>query len=74
MLTGTDRSAIVARITSAAVRNDLAETRRELNSLAAADRAPAQAWLDKVSERDAALGAARHFATDAMTALAKPAP
>jgi hypothetical protein len=71
---GTDRSAIVARITSAAVRNDLAETRRELNSLAPADRAPAQAWLDKVSERDAALAAARHFAADAMTALAKPAP
>ena len=71
---GTDRGAIVARVTAAAVRNDLAETRRELNSLTPADRAPAQAWLDKAAERDAALAAARHFTTEAMAALAKPAP
>lgn len=71
---GSDRSAIVARVTAAAVRNDLAETRRELNSLTPADREPAQAWLDKAAERDAALAAARHFTTDAMAALAKPAP
>lgn len=71
---GNDRGAIVARVTAAAVRNDLAETRRELNSLTPDDRAPAQAWLDKAAERDAALAAARHFATDAMAALAKPAP
>jgi hypothetical protein len=71
---GSDRSAIVARVTAAAVRNDLSETRRELNSLTPADRAPAQAWLDRAGERDAALAAARHFSTDAMAALAKPAP
>ena len=71
---GSDRGAIVARLTSAAVRNDLAETRRELNSLTPADRAPAQTWLDKVNERDAALAAARHFTSEAMAALAKPAP
>jgi hypothetical protein len=71
---GSDRSAIVARVTAAAVRNDLSETRRELNSLTPADRAPAQAWLDKTAERDAALAAARHFTTDAMAALAKPTP
>ena len=70
---GSDRGAIVARVTAAAVRNDLSETRRELNSLTAADREPAQAWLDKVAERDAALAAARHFTNDAMAALAKPA-
>jgi hypothetical protein len=70
---GTDRGAIVARLTAAAVRNDLAETRRELNSLDPADRAPAQAWLDKAGERDAALAAARHFANESMAALAKPA-
>jgi hypothetical protein len=45
-----------------------------LNSLAPADRAPAQGWLDKASERDAALAASRGFATEAMAALAKPAP
>jgi hypothetical protein len=71
---GSDRGAIVARVTAAAVRNDLSETRRELNSLTPADREPAQAWLDKVAERDAALAAARHFTNDAMAALAKPAP
>jgi len=71
---GSDRGAIVARVTAAAVRNDLAETRRELNSLTPADREPAQAWLDKAAERDAALAAARHFTNDAMAALAKPTP
>lgn len=71
---GNDRGAIVARITAAAVRNDLADTRRELNALDPAARAPAQAWLDKAAERDAALAAARHFANESMAALAKPAP
>jgi hypothetical protein len=70
---GNDRGAIVARITAAALRNDLTETRRELNSLSPADRAPAQAWLDKAGERDAALSATRHFANEAMAVLAKPA-
>jgi hypothetical protein len=30
-------------------------------------------WLDKANERDAALAASRHFATEAMAAFAKPA-
>jgi hypothetical protein len=71
---GTDRGAIVARVTAAALRNDVSEARRELDSLNPADRTPAQRWLDKVGERDAALAASHHFATDAMAALAKPAP
>jgi hypothetical protein len=71
---GNDRSAIVARVTAAALRNDSAEARRELNALAPADRAAAQPWLDKADERDAALAASRQFAADAMAALAKPAP
>jgi hypothetical protein len=70
---GSDRSAIVARATAAALRNDLADTRRELASLDAADRAPAQAWLDKVTARDAALAASREFAEDTMSGLAKSA-
>jgi hypothetical protein len=70
---GSDRSAIVARVTAAALRNDYAEARRELNMLAPGDRAPAQAWLDKANERDAALATSRQFAADAMAALAKPA-
>jgi hypothetical protein len=68
---GNDRGAIVARLTAAALRNDFAETRRDLAELSPADRAPAQAWLDKAAARDAALAASRQFADDAMAALAK---
>jgi hypothetical protein len=67
-----DRGAVVARVTAAAVRNDFAEARRELKALPPADRAAAQAWLDKADARDAALAASRQFAADAMAALAKP--
>jgi hypothetical protein len=70
---GNDRGAIVARVTAAALRNDLAEARRELSSLSPGDRAAAQAWLDKADERDAALAASRQFATEAMAVLARPA-
>jgi hypothetical protein len=70
---GNDRSAVVARVTAAALRNDLADARRELNSLAPADRAAAQDWLDKAREREAALASSRQFASEAMAALAKPA-
>ncbi|GLH76953.1 hypothetical protein SSBR45G_18610 [Bradyrhizobium sp. SSBR45G] len=70
---GTDRGAVVARVTAAALRNDFSEARRELKGLSAEDRAPANDWLAKADARDAALSAARKFADDAMTALAKPA-
>jgi hypothetical protein len=70
---GNDRSAVVARATAGALRNDLADARRELKALDPADRAAVQAWLDKADARDAALAASRKFADDAMTALAKPA-
>lgn len=69
--TGDDRGSVVARVTAAALRNDLAEARRELNTLSPADRAPAQAWLDKTDARDAALAASRKLASDAMAALAQ---
>jgi hypothetical protein len=69
---GNDRGAVVARVTAAALRNDFAEARRELKTLAPADRAAAQGWLDKADARDAALAASRQFASEAMTALAKP--
>ena len=71
---GNDRGAVVARVTAAALRNDLTEARRELNTLAPGDRAAAQGWLDKADARDAALATSRKFAADAMAALAKPAP
>ena len=70
---GNDRSAIVTRMTAAALRNDLGDARHELASLDAADRAPAQAWLDRVAARDAALAASRQFAEETMTSLAKSA-
>jgi hypothetical protein len=69
--TGDDRGSIVARVTAAGLRNDLAEARRELNTLPPADRAAAQAWLDKADARDAALAASRNLAADAMAALAQ---
>jgi hypothetical protein len=69
---GNDRGAVVARVTAAALRNEFAEARRELKTLAPADRAAAQAWLDKADARDAALAVSRQFAADAMSALAKP--
>src|SRR5216683_2564322 len=71
---GNDRGAVVARATAAALRNEFNEARRELNTLAPADRAAARAWLDKCDARDAALAASRQFAAEAMAALAKPAP
>jgi hypothetical protein len=55
------------------LRNDFPDARRELASLDAAARAPAQAWLDKAAARDAALAASRQFADDTMAALAKSA-
>jgi hypothetical protein len=70
---GNDRGAVVARVTAAALRNDFSEARRELKTLAPADRAAAQAWLEKADARDAALAASRQFAAEAMAALAKPA-
>lgn len=69
---GSGRGAVVARVTAAALRNDFAEARRELKTLEPADRAAAQAWLDKTDARDAALAASRQFATEAMAVLAKP--
>jgi hypothetical protein len=70
---GTDRGAVVARITAAALRNDFNEARRELKTLEPDDRAAAQSWLERADARDAALAASRQFAADAMAALAKPA-
>ena len=69
---GTDRGAVVARITAAALRNDSNEARRELKTLSPEDRAPVQSWLDRADARDAALAASRQFASEAMAVLAKP--
>ena len=64
---------ILARVTAAAQRDNVAEAKRELMTLPAADRAPAQAWIAKADAREAALAASRQFASDTMTSLSKPA-
>ncbi|MBB5052048.1 hypothetical protein HNQ36_002022 [Afipia massiliensis] len=66
-------AAILARITSAAQRDDVAEAKRELMQLPASDRAPVQAWIAKMDAREAALAASRQFAADTMAALSKSA-
>jgi hypothetical protein len=71
---GTSHDAVLARAAVAARRNDVAEARRELNTLAPSDRSAFQSWIDKVDARDAALAVSRQFAADMMTALNKPAP
>jgi hypothetical protein len=70
---GNDRGNVVARVTAAALRNDYSEARRELKTLAPADRAAADGWIEKADGRDAALAASRQFAAEAMTTLANPA-
>jgi hypothetical protein len=69
---GNDRGAVISRAMSAALHNDVAEAKRELDTLSPEDRAPAQAWLDKAQARDAALSASRQFADSTMAALGNP--
>jgi hypothetical protein len=69
-----NRSTVASRAAAAARRNDIVEAKRELSTLAPADRAAVQPWIDRVDARDAALAASRQFAADAMAALSKPAP
>ncbi len=64
---------IAARATSAARRDDLAAARREIEPLSGPDRAPLAAWIEKVDAREAALAAARQFASNAAATLPKPA-
>ena len=71
---GTDRDSVVARVTAAALRNDVNEARRELNTLPPAERAAAQGWIEKADTRDAALSVSRQFAAESMAALAPPMP
>lgn len=71
---GDDRGAVILRVAAAARRNDIIESRRELLTLPAADRAAVQPWIDRVDARDAALSASRQFAADATAALSRPAP
>lgn len=64
----------VGRAATAARRDDIETARRELATLAPADRAPFDSWIETVDARDAALAAARKLAADATATLAKTAP
>lgn len=70
--TGNDRRAIVTRLSAAALRNDLAEARRQLNLIEPAERGAAQGWLEKADAREQALASSHQFAIDAMAALVGP--
>lgn len=72
--TGEGQGDIVERAAAAARRDDIATARRELATLAGADRAPFQAWIALVDARDAALAASHQLAADAVAALGKPVP
>ncbi len=71
--TASGNAAVVARVTSAAQRDDVSEAKRELMQLPSSDREPVQAWIAKADAREAALAASRQFASDTMAALSKPA-
>lgn len=67
-------SPVAPAVAAAARANDVAAARRAVMELPAAQRASAQAWLDKVAARDAARDASRQFAASALAALGKSAP
>jgi hypothetical protein len=67
---GDDTSAVLARIEIAAAHGDIAAALTDLGKLSDVQRAPAQAWIAKVKNSQAALVAARQLAVDAVRALA----
>jgi hypothetical protein len=66
---GDDPSAVLARLEIDAARADIAAALGDLDKLADATRAPAQAWIEKANGRQAALAASRQFAADTARAL-----
>ena len=71
---GESRDAVLSRAAAFARLDDVAAAKREVNTLAAADRAPLQSWIEQADARDAALMASRQFASDATAALGKSTP
>ena len=66
---GDDPSAVLARLEVDAAKADIAAALADLGKLSDAQRAPAQAWIAKAQSRQAALAAARQYATDAARSL-----
>ena len=66
---GDDASAVLARLEIEAAHNDITGALSDLGKLPDAARAPAQTWIKKANERQAALAAARAFAVETARAL-----
>ncbi|MCF8478452.1 MAG: hypothetical protein K9G60_15600 [Pseudolabrys sp.] len=66
---GDDTAAILARVEIAAARADIPAALAELGKLTEAQRAPAQGWIAKANNRQAALAASRQFAAAAARSL-----
>jgi hypothetical protein len=66
---GDNASAVLVRIEIEAAHNDITGALSDLGKLPDTARAPAQAWIKKASERQAALAAARAFAIETARAL-----
>jgi hypothetical protein len=66
---GDDASAVLARLEIEAAQADIAGALSDLGKLPEAVRAPAQAWIKKSSDRQAALTAARALAVDTARSL-----
>ncbi len=71
---GDDQSAVIARIEVDAARADINAAIAEIAKLPANARAAAAPWIEKAEARNAAVAAGRRVASDALAALAKPAP
>lgn len=68
---GDDASAVLARVEIEAAHAAIDDALTDLGKLDAAARAPAQDWIKKAQARQAALAAARQFASETTHALGK---
>ncbi|MGE3870660.1 MAG: COG4223 family protein [Pseudorhodoplanes sp.] len=70
---GDDAASVIGRVEFKSAQNDLAGALADLRKLPADIRAPAEDWIRRVEQRNAAIAAAKQFAANALAALAKPA-
>ncbi|OJW63253.1 MAG: hypothetical protein BGO65_06895 [Afipia sp. 64-13] len=66
-----ERTALIARVSALAQRDDIVEARRVLMTLPEGERAGLRDWFAKLDAREAALAAAHGFAQAAMASLAQ---
>ena len=70
---GNDPSAVIARITLDAARDDITAALNDIAALPDSAKAAAADWVQKAQARNAAIAASRQIAADALAALSKPA-